>query len=106
MSNQNNSPSPPGSSGPTTSLKPLDFVWQQLVQVNEQTGHYPLHLQELMKYTFMQGATASYNLLINALRQDPSMLVMANVSADMLREINEYFETALAQAESKQSSQH
>jgi hypothetical protein len=59
-----------------------------------------------MKYVFMQGATASYNLLINSIRQDPSMLLMANVSADILREINGYFEAALAQAESKQSSQH
>ena len=85
----------PGSSTKSTQI--LEATWLELMKVNEAAGTQPPpHLQELMRYAYMQGATVVYNTMITAIRSDSTLVNMTVVSKILMDEINSYFALALA----------
>ena len=96
MSNQDSSLKPPASPGSITPSPILEATWLELMKVNEAAGTQPPpHLQEFMRYAYMQGATVVYNTMITAIRSDSTLVNMAEVSKILMDEINAYFALTL-----------
>jgi hypothetical protein len=105
MPNQKPSHSKLTSSGVRTTI--LNETWERLVQINHEAGvQYNPEAIAALKYTFFQGAMATYNLMIESIRQDSSLHTLMHVSAALQTEVDEYFTAKSAEAQARASKQH
>lgn len=89
MPNHNGSHSLPELSGVTT--RPIESSWESWLNDNREVFNINEQNEAAVKYCFMCSAVNVYNLFMEVMRQDPSMMLMIRISADVKREFDQYF---------------
>lgn len=89
MPNHNGSHSLQESSGSTTG--PIEASWESWLADNREPFGINEHNEAAVKYCFMCSAVNVYNLFMELIRQDPSMVLMTKVTAAVKKDFDQYF---------------
>lgn len=89
MPSHNGSHVLPELSGPSTG--PIESSWESWLNDNREPFGINEHNEAAVKYCFMCSAVNLYNLFMEVIRQDPSMTLMTNVTAQVKQDFDRYF---------------
>jgi len=89
MPNHNGSLYTLGSNGSITG--PIEASWESWLNDNREAFNITEHNEAAVKYCFMCSAVNVYNLFMELIRQDPSMVLMTKVTAAIKTDFDRYF---------------